>query len=194
MGFEVEIKFRAVDHEGLERQLTAIGAEAGDEIEQQDVYLSHPSRDFALTGEAFRLRSEGVSNRLTYKGRKHAGPTKTREEVEVGFEHGAEAWGRMLRVLEALGFRTVATVRKIRRPFKLVRGARPIEVVLDRVEGLGTFAEVEALASSGDLADAQAKVQSLARELGLAEVEPRSYLRMLLESEGRGSGKPAGET
>jgi adenylate cyclase, class 2 len=194
MGFEVEIKFRAADHEGLERRLRAIGAEAGDVLEQEDVYLSHPSRDFAVSGEAFRVRSEGESNRLTYKGPKHAGPTKTREEVEIGFEHGAEAHRKMLRVLEALGFRRVASVRKTRRPFRLVREGRLMEVVLDRIAGLGMFAEVEALAGSGDLADAQAAVQALARELGLDRVEPRSYLRMFLENEGRFGTKPTGET
>jgi adenylate cyclase, class 2 len=184
MGFEVEIKFRATDLEALERRLRAIGAEAGDVVEQEDVYLSHPSRDFAVSGEAFRVRSEGASNRLTYKGPKHSGPTKTREEVEIGFEQGEEAHRGMLRVFEALGFRRVASVRKVRRPFRLVRGGRPMEVVLDRIEGLGTFAEVETLAGSGDLADAQAAVQLLARELGLDRVEPRSYLRMLLETRG----------
>ena len=71
-----------------------------------------------------------------------------------------------------------------------------MEVVLDHVEGLGTFAEVEALAGSADLADAQAAVQALARELGLGlnQVETKSYLRMHLENEGRIVAKPTGET
>ncbi len=56
-----------------------------------------------------------------------------------------------------------------------------MEVVLDRAEGLGDFAEVESLSEERGLAEAQEAVLALARELGLTEVEPRSYLRMLLE-------------
>jgi adenylate cyclase class 2 len=185
MGYEVEIKFRDADHAALERRLLVLGAEPGGAIEQEDVYLAHPARDFAMTGEAFRLRRDGARNRLTYKGPKRGGPTKTREEVEVGFDPGGAAWEEMARMLGALGFRPVATVRKTRRTFHLVRGGRPMEVVLDRADGLGDFAEVEALADDRGLAEAQGAVLDLARELGLGEVEPRSYLRMLLEREGR---------
>jgi adenylate cyclase class 2 len=185
MGYEVEIKFRDADHAAIERRLMALGAAAGKLVEQEDVYLAHPARDFAATGEAFRLRRDGPRNRLTYKGPKHAGPTKTREEVEVGFDAGAVAREEMSRLLGALGFRPVATVRKTRTTFHLVREGRPMEVVLDRAEGLGDFAEVEALADDHNLADAQDAVLALARELGLAEVEPRSYLRMILERDAR---------
>jgi adenylate cyclase class 2 len=185
MGFEVEIKFRDADHAAIERQLRAMGAVPGEVVAQEDVYLAHPARDFATTGEAFRLRRDGDANRLTYKGTKHAGPTKTREEVELAFEVGPDAWAKMARLLEALDFRPVASVRKVRRPFHLERDGLPVEVVLDRVAGLGDFAEVEALAEGHGLADAQAAVLALARELGLDDVEPRSYLRMILERDGR---------
>jgi adenylate cyclase class 2 len=194
MGYEVEIKFRAPDHSSLAARLAAIGAAPATEVEQEDVYLAHPSRDFAATGEAFRLRRDGTRNRVTYKGPKHAGPTKTREEVEVGFDDGAEARRDLMRVLEALGFRPVATVRKVRTPYHLERDGRAMEVVLDRVEGLGSFAEVEALAGTADLPEAQAAVLELARALGLEEVEPRSYLRMILERDGRIATNPAGGT
>ena len=152
MGFEVEIKFRDADHAAIERRLLALGAVPGDPVEQADVYLAHPSRDFAATGEHFRLRRDRSSNRLTYKGPRHAGPTKTRtKEVEVDFEDGPDAWAKMARLVEALGFRPVATVTKTRRPFHLVRDGRPIEVVLDSALGLGDFAEVEALADDHGL-------------------------------------------
>src|SRR5947208_16350470 len=117
MGYEVEVKFRDADHAAIERRLLAMGAQAGEAVAQEDVYLAHPARDFAATGEAFRLRRDGPANRLTYKGPKHAGPTKTREEVEIGFDRGAASWAEMHRLFEALGFRPVATVRKVRRAF-----------------------------------------------------------------------------
>ena len=52
MSFEVEVKYRAVDHDHLARQLTHKGAVATGAVDQQDVYLSHPARDFAATNEA----------------------------------------------------------------------------------------------------------------------------------------------
>ena len=59
MGFEVEIKFRDADHAAIARALLGLGAEPGEAVEQEDVYLAHPSRDFAASGEAFRLRRDG---------------------------------------------------------------------------------------------------------------------------------------
>lgn len=187
MAFEVEQKFRTDGHAGLAEALAALGASASPRIEQEDRYLSHPCRDFAATGEALRIRSVGDQNAVTYKGPKHGGPTKTREEVEVDFRPGDPAGRDLGRVFEALGFATVEVVRKTRVPYHVVFRGRPVEVVLDEVAGLGTFAEVEAIADSADdLADAQRLVLDLAGELGLTEVEPRSYLRMVLGRRGPG--------
>jgi adenylate cyclase class 2 len=192
MGYEVEMKFRTGDsHTALGRRLAAMGGVAGPVQDQEDIYLSHPARDFAQTGEALRLRREGSSNRLTYKGPRHAGPTKTREEVEIAFDSGADAQKRMGRLWEALGFRPVAVLHKRRQAFHLVREGRSIEVVLDEAEDLGSFAEVEALATdAADLPAAQAAVLDLGRALGLTEVEPRSYLRMALERRGQAASAP----
>ena len=193
MGFEVEIKFRGVDHGDLARRLAAIGAEVGPAVEHEDAYLAHPARDFARTGEALRIRGIGASNRITYKGPKLGGPAKTREEIEVGFAEGDEARNQVASVFDRLGFRPVAVVRKRRTSYHLEFEGRPMAVELDLAEGLGAFAEVEALAGSeADLGAAQAAVLSLAGELGLAEVEPRSYLRMVLEASA--ARNPAGET
>src|SRR5947209_4778675 len=185
MGFEIEVKFRVADHAELERRLAERGVATGGTAEHQDAYLAHPSRDFAQTGEAFRIRSEGTSNRITYKGPKLGGPTKTREEIEVEFAGGVEAREQLGRAFERLGFRPVAVVRKRRSEYHLEYRGRPMVVALDLAEGLGSFAEVETLVGSdADLAGAQGAVLDLARELGLTEVEPRSYLRMLLEARG----------
>lgn len=183
MSLEVEMKFRVENHEALAKALEARGAAPGPESAQADLYLAHPSRDFAQTDEALRLRQDGQENRITYKGPKRGGPTKTREEIEVPFESGPEAREDMARVFERLGFRRVLDVRKHRIPYHVQSGGRDFEVTLDRAEGLGAFAEVEAIArDEADLASVQEAVQELASELGLTEKEPRSYLRMALEA------------
>ncbi len=180
--FEVEQKFRTDGHAEIAAQLVALGAAAGVPVAQEDSYLAHPSRDFAQTNEALRLRRVGVLNAITYKGPKRPGPTKTREEVEIACAEGPAALSDLKRLFEALGFRPVFVVKKTRTPYHLKRDGRPIEVVLDDVEGLGTFVEVETIAADeADLAAAQNAVTLLAERLGLRTVEPRSYLRMLLE-------------
>lgn len=185
MSFEIEIKYRVPDHEALARRLEKTGAHADEPRDQVDRFYTSLSRDFAQTGEAVRIRSEGADNYVTYKGPRWQGPTKTRQEIELAFAPGEEAREKMGAFLEALGFKALAQVQKRRRTFHASSKGRPIEVVLDTVEGIGLFAEVEIVAANqADVPAAQAAVQELATALGLTEVEQRSYLRMVLEKGG----------
>ncbi|GAC1466626.1 MAG: class IV adenylate cyclase [Isosphaeraceae bacterium] len=189
MSFEIEQKFRTTSHSEVEKRLQRMGATAGPTIEQEDTYLNHPSRDFAQSHEAFRIRRVGESNAITYKGPKREGPTKTREEIEIAFAAGPENHEHLRKVLGALGFRPVAVIRKKRTSYTLSREGRQVLVVLDVAEGLGTFVEVETIANSeADFPEAQRLVLKIAESLGLSEIEPRSYLRMHLEKRGQGPG------
>lgn len=184
MNYEVEIKYRVANHDAIIKALDAIGASRTSSTPHSDLYLAHPGRDFAESDEALRLRREGETNAITYKGPKRGGPTKTREEIEVAFESGEEAREKMTRIFLALGFRPVADVKKARTSYDVPERGRPMVVTLDVAEGLGSFAEVEAMADGEeDLPVAQQAVLALAAELGLTDVEPRSYLRMKLERE-----------
>lgn len=189
MSFEVEVKYRAVDHDHLLKRVIELGASAGESVHHEDVYLSHPARDFAQTGEAFRIRRIGDENRITYKGPRLAGPTKTREEIEIPVAAGPHRFRQLLKLLENLGFRPVATVRKRRESFHLTFQEHELEIVLDMAEGLGPFAEIETIAGGQtDLPAAQQAVMALADLLGLTQVEPRSYLRMMLENQAGAPG------
>jgi adenylate cyclase class 2 len=182
MSFEVEQKFRTDSHGPIADRLRQLGAVARSRIDQEDVYFNHPARDFAQSGEAFRIRRNGDCNALTYKGPRLEGPTKTRPEIEVAFAEGTKDLSRMIALLDQLGFRKVAAIRKQRTPFHLTRDGRAVEVTLDLAEGLGTFVEVETIArDEADLPHAQRVILELADALGLHTVEPRSYLRMALE-------------
>lgn len=195
MGFEVELKFRVADPADLARRLGERADAVDEPVDHEDTYFAHPSRDFARTGEAFRIRREGDENKVTFKGAKHAGPTKTREEIEVDFAAGPTPHADLRRLLERLGFSAVLAVRKRRTSYRVTLEGRAMTVVVDRAEGLGDFAEVEALvADDGDLAAGQAAVRELAGQLGLEAEEPRSYLRMLLEATGRLAPDPPGQT
>jgi len=193
MSFEVEVKYRGWDRGTLVRKLQALGAVGEEEVEQEDLYLGHPARDFAQTREALRLRRSGESIRITYKGPRRPGPTKTRKEIEISLGEGSEQYLRLRELFEVLGFEPVAVIRKRRECHHLTYQGRSLEIALDTAEGLGDFVEIEAFAESElELPAVQQTVLELGRELGLQDVEPRSYLRMVLDR--RSAGQSPAET
>ncbi len=172
---EIEIKSRCNDLARLERLVIEKGGVAREKRRETDLYFNHPSRDFASTDEAFRVRSAGGYHAVTYKGPKMPGRSKTRYEAEV--EVGDPAL--MKEVLLRLGFREVSAVVKERALY----GLGDISVCLDRVEGVGDFVELEKLGE--DRESIEKELFALAEELGLREFERRSYLEMLLENRKR---------
>ena len=180
MNYEVEMKFRIEDLPGLERRLTERGAAIEDAVLQADLYYAHPSRDFASTDEALRIRRVGDRNFVTYKGPKIDAATKTRQEIEVPIDGGASGAERFAEMLAALGFRRVLDVHKRRRLSKLEWQGHDVEIALDKIDGLGAFAELEIQADEPQLDSARTALLSLAESLGLSGVERRSYLELLL--------------
>jgi adenylate cyclase class 2 len=178
MQLEIEQKFRVADHAAAREKLLALGAEPGGTVEQRDEYLRHPARDFTQTGEALRLRSIDGEPFVTYKGPKLDATVKTRHELEFALGEAGEGLAELLKLL---GFQSVAEVRKQRERFHLVRQGLSFEIALDTVDGLGRFVEVELVVDESGVELAQKAVVAIAAELGLSELESRSYLRMLLE-------------
>jgi adenylate cyclase class 2 len=185
MTLEVEQKFPLEAGEGtptrdeILARLAALGCQWNAPLNQIDRYFAHPSRDFAETDEALRLRRVGDENRVTYKGPKLDAATKTRREIELPIESGAAGLARFAELLEALSFRPVREVAKTRTPGVVDWQGRRIEVALDEVAQVGTFIEIELVTDEEDADAARAAIQSLAAELGLTRSE-RSYLEMLI--------------
>lgn len=184
MSFEVEQKFRIDDPAAMERCVAALGGAFAEAIEQVDEYFGHPQRDFGRTDEALRLRRVGDENRVTYKGPKLDAATKTRREIELSYEPGATAAARLSELLQALGFRPVLEVRKLRRIAKIAWSGSTAEIALDEVAGLGNFVELELCSDEAGLPIALQRLGELAQRLGLTDShnERRSYLEMLLEA------------
>src|SRR5437773_12142598 len=88
---EIELKFPVAEFSAIQQRLGQWGARAEAALDEADHYFNAPDRDFARTDEAFRLRRIGTQNRITYKGPKQGGPAKTRTEIELGLEAGAES-------------------------------------------------------------------------------------------------------
>ncbi len=181
MSFEVELKFRVPDLPKISLRLAGLSASISAAHDEADLYFAHPARDFSRTDEALRLRRKGDENFITYKGPKIDAATKTRREIELPLGTGDDAFQSWKTLLEAVGFRPVAEVRKLRRKAAVPWQGRAVEVSLDEVQGVGTFVEFEVIAEEADLEAAKACILSLADSLGLTQSERRSYLEMLLE-------------
>ena len=141
-----------------------------------DVYFQHPCRDFSATDEALRLRISAGGAELTYKGPRLGAGAKTR------FEASTMAGPEVVEVLQRLGFREVARIRK-RREYYAGGG---FTVSLDWVEGLGEFVEIEKVVPDRSFVEAAvAEVRGLAERLGLWDEVRETYLELFLR---RGTG------
>ena len=80
-----------------------------------------------------------------------------------------------------MGYKFVAKVSKRRRTYSLNTEGFDIALSLDEVETLGLHVEVEIVAEEEHSARAIAVVQKLSEEFGLKHVQPKSYIRLVLE-------------
>lgn len=168
----MEIKTLCPDPEGLRQKVLDMGGKPRGRYPQSDVYYSHPCRDFGVTDEALRIRSQPDLVRMDYKGPKLDAETKAREELGTFIAKEEE----MVKILSRLGFEPVMTVRKDREII-LLEG---VEVCIDRVEGLDVYVELEIC--DVDLDAGREKLQELMARLGLEGSERRSYLELLMEA------------
>jgi adenylate cyclase, class 2 len=181
---EIEMKFPVSDFDAVRQQLQRWQAAARPPIEEADHYFNAPDRDFAQTDEAFRLRCIGSANCVTYKGPKQGGPTKTRTEIEFGLEPGPETAEQFRRMVQLLGYRPTAVVKKRRTIHEFSRTGFAMQACLDEVESLGRFVEIEIVTEPERKQQAQEVLLQVVSELGLPPSEPRSYLEMVLAKSG----------
>jgi adenylate cyclase, class 2 len=176
---EAECKFRVQDAAAVRKRLNELNAVFVRQEVHRDTYLRHPSRDFRATDEALRIREVDGEPFITYKGPRLAGPIKIRPEIELPLVHGTvEEW---LKIWGHLGFVVALMVPKTREVYTLEHNRTMVTITLDHVEPIGFFAEIERIVHSADeIAKAQIDIQAVGHLLGLSEVEPRSYLGLLL--------------
>ena len=87
--YEVEQKYPVADVAALEVRLAGAAARWHGVVEQVDRYFGHPSRDFAATDEALRLRSTAEGVVITWKGPRLDATAKTRREIELPLAEAA---------------------------------------------------------------------------------------------------------
>src|ERR1700758_463656 len=127
---EIEQKYARADFDDLDPRLRALGATGPEVHIEADHYFNAPDRDFARTGEAFRLRRVGPHNYFTYKGPKRQAAVKIRTELEIPLPDGDEAARAYAELLGFLGYRAVAVVRKQRSSYALSREGLAVTVCL----------------------------------------------------------------
>ncbi|MHA1769166.1 MAG: class IV adenylate cyclase [Candidatus Thorarchaeota archaeon] len=185
--YEVEIKIPHSDSESIEAAILARAGTRMNSETQTDIYFDHPCRSFKDSDEAIRIRSRSSIIdeppeeshplvELTYKGPKIDSTTKTREEYSVGLSDADTA----TKILESLGFKRVATIVK-RRVFYRIDD---VILSLDDVAGVGTFLELEMIATGDEQMNAKrASLIQLVRDLGLdpADSVTESYLELYLK-------------
>lgn len=165
---EIEVKSYCDDADKVKKLLAGSGASFIETRTERDLYFNHPSRDFAETDEALRLREVNSKCRITYKGPKLSKATKARVEHETE----AGDYNTMRNILLSLGFVESGIVEKERHVYSL----DGMEITIDHVMGLGTFVEIE---KKGKLEDnIEKELFDAAAKLGLNRFERRSYLEL----------------
>ena len=171
---EIEVKARIKSKRDMKRRILAAGGVYLRTETQEDAYFAHPSRDFAKTDEALRLRMVGDEYFLTYKGKKLDYQTKTREEIEIKMKEGPA----IAEILDKLGFTKVKNVIKTREYYALDE----YWVAIDDVMELGQFIEIE---KHGEEYAPEELFEMMARlGIGREQTERKSYLELIFEKEG----------
>lgn len=165
----LELKARDSTPERTLRACEELGAEGGGVLRQRDVYFSVPRGRLKL-----RYENDGIGQLIAYERPDHEGIRSSRYRI-IPVLAAAELEAALS---AALG--VVVEVRKTRRLF-LYDGVR---IHLDRVEGLGRFIELEALADpgGGDRASRERVLGELRQALGVedADLIAGSYCELML--------------
>lgn len=184
---EVEIKALIDDCRLITEKLYKLDFHKKNAVLETDIYFNGNDRDFSTTDEALRLRSsENIENGnnknyITYKGRKLDDISQTRREYEVSIEKADV----MYDIFTLLGYKKVINIKKTREYYY----KNEITACVDKVDGLGSFIELEIILNSESSHEECVKILlSLLSDLGVPEtaLTRKSYLELLLE---KGSSK-----
>jgi adenylate cyclase class 2 len=141
MALEIEAKMAVDGFEPVRARLRDAGAVEIGKFLETNVFLDTEDRSLLAADEGLRMRANknlatGESEYvITYKGPRQVGQLKSREEVELKVDRGAEA----VTLLERLGYITMIQFEKRRESYHL----DDCRVELDEMPHLGFFVEVE---------------------------------------------------
>ncbi len=187
---EIELKaaLEIQKAEDLEEKLPDLGFYFDGMALEKDTYYSAPDRDFLARDEALRIRELSGDGKqetwVTYKGPKEDPLSNTRLELESTVGNGE----KMREIIAALGYRPILDVSKSRRHYKGQRNFGEITLCLDRVEGLGSFIELEVVVPDTVTDKERESIRngllSLLDQLGIGRggLTRESYLELLIKA------------
>lgn len=182
---EIKAKYTNCSQKELEEYLTAHHYVRHHRIIQEDLYYNHPTRNFRITDEALRIRTEGQEDGsstccITYKGANRSHTGQNRSEIETTIADSVKA----CQILEALGFTPVARVHKDRTEFR----KNNITICLDTLDGLGTYIEIEklisdALTNEPETNSTEMELLQILHEIDFIhpQIETATYLELVLK-------------
>jgi adenylate cyclase class 2 len=174
---EIEAKIKIEDVPAIRERLAGLHAALVGQHHETNTFLDTPARTLLTADQGLRLRrktdltTKAEEFILTFKGPRHPGPLKTREERELIVASDVDA----IALLSALGYEQIFQFEKSREVWRL----SDCEIALDEIPDLGQFIEIEG--------PGEAVIQKLIRELGLAgrPLIRESYVALLMEKGSR---------
>lgn len=187
MNKEIEIKFKlASEHLNRLRQWLGSNASYQGHVEQTEYYLNNPKQSFLTQREDgfrdipesyLRVRCTKQGDWVTFK-KWHLDPTTGSRVYADEYEAALDSGSTMVGLLEQLGYTEKVVIKKSRSRWNY----RAFEIVVDEVEGIGTFIEIELKQCDDSVDQGREQIYSLMRNLGISKIEriDRGYLCMRL--------------
>lgn len=159
-------------------------------IEHKEFYLDNPNSTFFFKAkDGYKDAKDYMRVRMTEKGDSvcikrfeidmETGKSKNIDEIEYTVSSGEEA----LKLFEAIGFTDKTDVSKARDIFEFEN----FEIVLDTVNSLGSFAEIEikGFPESKDIHEGYEEIRKVIRKIGFTKYLEckRGYVSMLWNPE-----------
>jgi len=156
---EIEVKAKLRDKEGFLKAAQKLGIQFNSVVVQEDKTYETELPYEDPNWNIFRLRKQDGKVTLTMK---HKASTRSRDNYE--YETVVENEDETIKILERLGYKFGIGVNKKR----CIAKYNDLELCLDEIEYLGSFVEVEKLASdTADVDAIQSELWILLNKLGV---------------------------
>jgi adenylate cyclase, class 2 len=136
---EIEVKILGIERSAIEKKLIALGAVKIFDDEITAFYYDFPDKSIRRRAETLRLREEGMKSVLTLKKDFGSTAAKIREEHEVEVSD----FEKMKYLLENIGLRTWAEMKKHRTSYELGEVHFEIDTYQDALGYIPVFLEIE---------------------------------------------------
>ena len=184
--FEIEIKYpltKAI-FDKVSKKVAKLARFEG-ETHQVDRYFNSPHRNFLKPRhpcEYLRIRQKNAGGKITYKYvylDKHGNKTHADEyETEINNPKA------LIKILEVLNFKEIMVIDKKRKKYLY---QNKLEILLDKVKGLGYFIEIEAKAGFDNVKKAKEEILKLSKQIGIEDrkVDNQGYVLLMMKKMGR---------